>query len=69
MLVTYRDGRIKGVKYDQLSAALVNVVKEQQAQIETSKAEHDDLETTVNLLLQRLNALEQVAQTPVAVAE
>ena len=36
LLVTYNaDGQVEGVKYDRISAALVNAVKEQQAQIES----------------------------------
>jgi len=33
-LATYRDGQIEGVKYKQLTAVLVNAVKEQQAEID-----------------------------------
>jgi len=34
LLDTYRDGKIEGVKYGQLSAVIVNAVKEQQREIE-----------------------------------
>lgn len=40
LLVTYDDkGRVEGVKYDRISAVLVNAVKEQQTQIETQQAQ------------------------------
>jgi hypothetical protein len=34
LLVTYRDGLVEGVKYGQITTALVNAVREQQEQIE-----------------------------------
>lgn len=34
LLATYRDGEVEGVKYDRISAVLVNSVMEQQAQID-----------------------------------
>lgn len=40
LLVTYDDkGRVEGVKYDRISAVLVNAVKEQQGQIETQQTQ------------------------------
>lgn len=39
LLVTYRDGRVEGVKYDRIGVVLINAVKEQQAQIESQKKE------------------------------
>ncbi|MFN7929032.1 MAG: tail fiber domain-containing protein [Blastocatellia bacterium] len=40
LLVIYnKEGQVEGVKYDRLSALLVNAVKEQQAQIEELKAQ------------------------------
>ena len=34
LLVTYKDHRVEGVKYDRISVVLINAVKEQQAQIQ-----------------------------------
>ena len=40
LLVTYNDkGEVEGVKYDRISAVLVNAVKEQQGQIETQQTQ------------------------------
>ena len=40
LLVTYNEkGDVEGVKYDRLSAVLVNAVKEQQAQIEAQQSQ------------------------------
>lgn len=49
LLVTYNDkGQIEGVKYDLITAALVNAIKQQQQQIDLLKkivcAEHPDAE-------------------------
>ncbi len=47
----------------------IEALNAENAGLNTKAARRDDLETTVNLLLQRLSALEQAAQTPVAVTE
>ncbi|MGH9799529.1 MAG: tail fiber domain-containing protein, partial [Blastocatellia bacterium] len=44
LLVIYnKDGRVEGVKYDRISAVLVNAVKEQQTQITTLRDENQRL--------------------------
>ena len=44
LLVTFNEqGQIEGVKYDQLSAVLVNAIKEQQKEIENLRKEIDEL--------------------------
>ncbi len=62
LLATYRDGQVEGVKYDRISAVLVNSVMEQQAQI-------DALATGVapetgNAIEERLTALESESGQP-----
>jgi len=39
LLVTYKDGRVEGVKYDRIGVVLVNVLKEQQEEIEKLRQE------------------------------
>jgi hypothetical protein len=43
LLVTYKDGRVEGVKYDQLSAVLVNAMKELKAENEQLKYELEEI--------------------------
>ncbi len=50
---TDEQGEVEGVKYDRLNVVLINAVKEQQAQIETLRAENRALEA-------RLRAVEKV---------
>src|SRR5262249_17955281 len=58
LLVTRNNnGVIEGVKYDRISAVLVNAIKEQQAQIEAQKQQIAALES-------RLTALEQARKKP-----
>jgi endosialidase-like protein len=61
LLITHNDqGEIEGVKYDRLSIVFINAIKEQQAQIETLRAQNAALNT-------RLRAIEKRLQRPVAV--
>lgn len=56
LLVTYNyDGLVEGVKYDRIGVVLINVVKEQQAQIESQSAENKELKTTVKALKDKLD--------------
>ena len=53
LLVTHnRDGEIEGVKYDQVTMALINAVKEQQAQIQQQQRQIETLHA-------RLRAIEK----------
>jgi hypothetical protein len=47
LYVTYQDGRIEGVKYPQLTAVIVNAVKEQQQEIADLKREIADLKVAI----------------------
>lgn len=47
LTTTNKDGQIEGVKYDRISAVLVNAVKEQQAQIERQQKQIDKLKAIV----------------------
>jgi hypothetical protein len=48
LLVVYdKNGRVEGVKYDRISAALVNAVKEQQAQITDQKQRLDAMQVEI----------------------
>ena len=62
LLVTYNDkGQIEGVKYDRISAVLINAIKEQQAQIEAMRKENLEMKA-------RLASLERsVLRSPQAV--
>ena len=50
LFVTYKDGRVEGVKYPQLTAVLVNAIKEQQREMEEQRQE-------ISVLKQDLTAL------------
>jgi hypothetical protein len=43
LTTTNKYGEVEGVKYDRISAVLVNAIKEQQSQIEVQSAELADL--------------------------
>lgn len=62
LLVTHNDkGQIEGVKYDRISAVLINAIKEQQAQIEAMRKENLEMKA-------RLASLERsVLRSPQAV--
>ena len=51
-------GEIEGVRYDRLSVAFVNAVKEQQAQIEQQRSQIEALRTANAALNSRLRAIE-----------
>ncbi len=63
LLVTHNaQGQIEGVKYDRISAALVNAVKEQQKQIDqlnSIKAENAELKAQLAAILARLERAEK----------
>jgi hypothetical protein len=50
LVIRNKKGEVEGVKYDRISAVLVNAVKEQQALIEKQKQKLEQLETLVNSL-------------------
>lgn len=54
------DGEIEGVKYAQITTALVNAVKEQQTQIETEKAENQRLQEQLKQQQGQIDALKAV---------
>lgn len=62
LLVTYKDGQVEGVKYDRISAVLVNSVMEQQAQIDALSA--GVAPQTGNAIEARLTALESQGGQP-----
>jgi hypothetical protein len=47
LYVTYHDGRIQGVKYSQLTAVIINAVKEQQEEIADLKQQIADLKAAI----------------------
>ncbi len=48
LLVTYNDkGQVEGVKYDRIGVVLINAVREQQAQIESQKADIEMLKAAI----------------------
>jgi hypothetical protein len=49
LLVTYNvNGEVEGVKYDRISAMLVNAIKEQQAQIEAQQTQLKQQQSLIN---------------------
>ena len=50
LVIHNKEGQIEGVKYDRISAVLVNAVNEQQALIEQQLKKLEQLETLVNSL-------------------
>jgi len=61
LLVTYnRQGEIEGVKYDRISAALVNAIKEQQTQIRQQQQENAAQRREVKLLQGEVEALRKL---------
>jgi hypothetical protein len=56
LLTTLNDtGTIEGVKYDRISAVLVNAIKEQQAQIEIQKQQIEELRHQLSALSARVD--------------
>jgi hypothetical protein len=73
LFVSYARGRIEGVKYPQLTAVIVNAVKEQQtqtdrqqAEIESLKALNDKLKAANDHIEERVKALEAARRTACA---
>jgi len=69
LLVTYNDkGEIEGVRYDRIGVVLVNVVKEQQAQIEAQQKELVEQKTANKRLQDQIDALKKLvcSQNPTA---
>lgn len=65
LTTTNADGLIEGVKYDRISAILVNAVKEQQAQIEQMRALIKEQQTQIEQMRQNIGELtKSQAQTP-----
>lgn len=56
-------GQIEGVKYAQVTTALVNAVKEQQAQIDTRTAENQKLAERIKILQTQIEALKAIVCT------
>jgi hypothetical protein len=61
ILATYRDGQVEGVKYKQLTAVLVNAIKEQQAQITAQEEEIAELNERLTAQ-SRLEQQERIAR-------
>jgi hypothetical protein len=59
------DGQIEGVKYDRISAVLVNAINEQQDQIVDLKTQNAALDKKNNALEARITALEQTGKAAV----
>lgn len=66
LLATHKDGRVEGVKYSQLTALLVNAVKQQQAEIESLRAE---LGQYRSLAAEVAELRQQVLDRPLMVAD
>ena len=66
LLVTYNsEGQVEGVKYDRITVALVNALKEQQAQIaelQALKAENIELKARLDRINARLADIERTAR-------
>jgi len=55
LFVTYNDkGQVEGVKYDRISVALVNAVKEQQGQIEAQQTQLKQQQAQIEAQQQQL---------------
>jgi len=52
LVIHNKQGQVEGVKYDRISAVLVNAVKEQQAQIDEQRKQIDDQKGVINALKQ-----------------
>jgi hypothetical protein len=63
-----QSNQIQGVKYAQITTALVNAVKEQQTQIETQRAENQELREQIKKQQTQLDALKSLVcqQNPTA---
>lgn len=61
ILATYRDGEVEGVKYKQLTAVLVNAVKEQQAKIETQQVQIETQQQQIAALTAELKEYRTLA--------
>jgi hypothetical protein len=69
LLVTHnRNGKIEGVKYDQIGMVLINAVKEQQAQIQQQQKQIETLRKQNTALNARLRAVEKRSRKNVAVS-
>ena len=65
LLVTHNDnGEIEGVKYDRITAVLVNAVKEQQEQIGKQQAQLVQQQMQLNALRRQLIAVRRPRRTP-----
>lgn len=69
LLVTHnRNGKIEGVKYDQIGMVLINAVKEQQAQIQQQQNQIETLRKQNTALNARLRAIEKSSRKKVALS-
>ena len=69
LLVTHnRNGKIEGVKYDQIGMVLINAVKEQQTQIQQHQKQIETLRKQNTALNARLRAVEKRSRKNVAVS-
>jgi len=69
LLVTHNpNGKIEGVKYDQIGMVLINAVKEQQAQIQQQQKQIETLRKQNTALNARLRAVEKRSRKNVAVS-
>ena len=64
LLASYNNkGEVEGVKYDRISAALVNAVKEQQVQIEIQQKQIVEQVSLLQKQQQQLDELKQIVGT------
>lgn len=69
LLVTHnRNGKIEGVKYDQIGMLLINAVKEQQGQIQQQQKQIETLRRQNTALNARLRAIEKSSRKKVALS-
>ena len=69
LLVTHNgNGKIEGVKYDQIGMVLINAVKEQQAQIQQQQKQIETLRKQNTALNARLRAVEKRSRKNVVVS-
>jgi Chaperone of endosialidase len=69
LLVTRNDkGQVEGVKYDRISAVLVNAVKEQQEQIKQQREQIDAQQTQLNRQQQQIESLKRLVKRRLAKA-
>jgi hypothetical protein len=64
LTTTNADGQVEGVKYDRISAALVNAVKEQQTQIEQQQTQIKQQQNQIEQMQQQLAALKAMISKP-----